>query len=175
MSTWNIDPHHSEVLFSIRHLGISTVRGKFTKFSGSAEYEIGNPDSLKLTATIDAASVDTANEQRDGHLKSADFFDVAQFPEITFVAKSASAAGADHLKLVGDLTIHGVTKEVSFDVEGPHGPVTDPYGNTKLGASATGSVNRKDFGLAFHAVLDNGSLLLADEVKFSLEIQLAQA
>jgi polyisoprenoid-binding protein YceI len=153
-------------------MGLSTVRGKFNSVSGTAEYDPANPASLSVSATIDVASVDTGQDARDTHLKSADFFDVEKFPTMTFVSKSWSA---ETKELVGDLTLHGVTKEVTLKVDGPEGPATDPYGGKRLGANATTSINRKDFGLAFHAVVDTGALLVGDEVKITLEIQLVAA
>ena len=126
LQTWNIDPNHTAAQFSVRHLGISTVRGAFTKVSGSVQYDPSDPAKTTIEATIDANSVDTRVEKRDNDLRSPDFFDVAKYPTLTFKSKRVEAAGAGKLKIVGDLTIHGVTKEVVLDVDGPSAPIQDP-------------------------------------------------
>src|SRR6202451_3170587 len=145
--TWQLDPPHSSAQFSVRHLGVSTVRGAFTKVSGTVQYDAANPAKSSLQATIDATSVDTRVDARDNDLRSANYLDVKKYPTITFQSKRVEAAGAGKLKITGDLTIHGVTKEVVLDVDGPSAPMKDPWGNQRIGASATTKINRKDFGV----------------------------
>jgi polyisoprenoid-binding protein YceI len=171
---WQIDPAHSAAHFSVRHLMISNVRGEFTKLSGSA---LLNPaDSAKSTVeiTIEAASVNTREPQRDEHLRSADFFDVANYPTLTFRSKRVEALGAENFKLTGDLTIRGVTKEVTFDVEGPTASVKDPWGNIRAGVTASAKINRKDFGVAFNALTETGGMVVGEEVKITIEAELIQ-
>jgi polyisoprenoid-binding protein YceI len=146
--TWQLDPPHSSAQFSVRHLGVSTVRGAFTKVNGTLLYDAANPGKSSIQATIDAASVDTRVEMRDNDLRSANYFDVQKYPTITFQSKKIEAAGAGKLKVTGDLTIHGVTKEAVLDVDGPTAPIKDPWGNQRMGASATTKINRMDFGVA---------------------------
>lgn len=166
--TWQIDPMHSSAQFAVRHLGVSTVRGAFTKVSGSATYDPANPSKTTLTATIDANSVDTRVEMRDKDLRSPNFFDVQKYPTITFVSKQVKASGEGKLQIVGDLTIHGVTKEVTLDVDGPTAPMKDPMGNQRIGASATTKVNRKDFGV-------NGApSMVADDISITIDAELIQ-
>ena len=145
--TWQIDPYHSAAQFAIRHGGISIVRGAFGKVGGTVQYDPAAPAKTVIEATIDANSVDTRVEPRDQDLRSPGFFDVAKFPTITFKSKRVESEGAGKLKITGDLTIHGVTKEVVLQVEGPNGPTTDPKGNMHMGASATTRINRRDFGV----------------------------
>ena len=145
--TWQIDPNHSSAQFSVRHLGVSTVRGAFMKVSGSAKYDPSDPSKGALDATIEASSVDTRVEMRDNDLRSPNFLDVQKYPTITFHSKETKAAGPGKLKITGDLTIHGVTKEVVLDVDGPSSPIKDPWGNQRIGASAATRINRQDFGV----------------------------
>ena len=146
--TWQIDPNHTAAQFAVRHLGLSTVRGAFTKVSGTAKYDPADPSKDFLEVTIDANSVDTRVEMRDNDLRSPRFFDVQKFPTITFHSKAAKAAGAGKMKITGDLTIHGVTKEAVLDVDGPTAPIKDPMGSgQRMGASATTKINRQDFGV----------------------------
>jgi polyisoprenoid-binding protein YceI len=147
---WQLDPPHSSAQFSVRHLGVSTVRGAFTKVSGSVVYDAGNLNKSSIQATIDAASVDTRVEMRDNDLRSPRFLDAQKFPTITFQSKKVEAAGAGKLKVTGDLTIRGVTKEVVLDVDGPTPSIKDPLGKDRLrmGASATTKINRNDFGVS---------------------------
>ena len=148
--TWQLDPPHSSAQFSIRHLGVSTVRGAFTKVSGTVQYDAANLSKSSIHATIDAASVDTRVEMRDNDLRTPRFLDAQKYPTITFQSKKVEAAGAGKLKVTGDLTIHGVTKEVVLDVDGPTPAIKDPMGKDRLrmGASATTKINRKDFGVS---------------------------
>jgi polyisoprenoid-binding protein YceI len=159
---WQIDPAHSAAHFSVRHLMISNVRGEFTRLSGNATIHPADPSQSKVDVTIDAASVNTREPQRDEHLRSADFFDVA------------AAHGSENFKLAGDLTIHGVTRPVTLDVEGPTAPVKDPWGNVRAGITASTKINRKDFGVAFNALTETGGVVVGDEVKINIEAELIQ-
>ena len=167
--TWQIDPNHTAAQFSVRHLGLSTVRGAFTKVSGTAKYDPADPSKDFLEVTIDANSVDTRVEMRDNDLRSPRFFDVQKFPTITFHSKAAKAAGAGKMKITGDLTIHGVTKEVVLDVDGPTAPIKDPMGSgQRMGASATTKVNRQDFGIV---TMPGG---IGDEITITIDAELVQ-
>jgi polyisoprenoid-binding protein YceI len=165
--SWQIDPNHSAAQFSVRHLGVSTVRGAFTKVSGTAKYD-ADPSKVSLDATIDANSVDTRVEMRDNDLRSPHFLDVQKYPTITFHSKHASAAGAGKLQITGDLTLHGVTKEVILDVDGPSAPIKDPWGNQRIGASATTKINRQDFGVT------GASGAVGDEITITIDVELIQ-
>jgi polyisoprenoid-binding protein YceI len=171
---YDIDATHSSAHFSVRHLMISNVKGEFTKVTGTVTWDPDNPASSKVEATIDVSSLHTRDEQRDGHLKSADFFDLAKYPEIKFVSKSVEPDGHNEYLVKGDITIHGVTREVDLQVEGPTPEVKDPWGNLKAGATATTKINRKDFGLTWNAPLEAGGVLVGDEVKISLEVELTR-
>jgi polyisoprenoid-binding protein YceI len=172
-TTWAIDPAHSEIGFKVKHMMFTNVSGKFTDFNAnivSANDDFTDAD-ISFEATID--SVNTGNADRDGHLKSADFFDAAQFPTISFKASAfKKAEGGDYL-LEGDLSLHGETKPVKLAVE-YGGLMNDPWGNQKAGFSINGKINRKDWGLAYNAVLDNGGILLSEEVKLNIELQLVK-
>ena len=161
---WQIDPAHSAAHFSVRHLMISNVRGEFTKLSGSALINPADPAKSSVEVTIEAASVNTREPQRDDHLRSADFLDVANHPTLTFRSKRIESLGPENFKLTGDLTIRGVTKEIAFEVEGPTAPVKDPWGNIRAGITASTKINRKDFGVAFNALTETGGLVVGDEV-----------
>jgi polyisoprenoid-binding protein YceI len=166
VETWRIDPAHSAAQFAVRHMGISTVRGEFKKVSGSAGYDTADPGKTSLDATIDATTVDTRVDMRDNDLRSANFLDVQKYPTITFKSKRAEAAGPGKMKITGDLTIHGVTREVVLDVDGPTSPVKDPRGNFHIGAAATTKINRKDFGV-------NGAPGMAgDEISITIDTEL---
>lgn len=171
---WQIDPAHSAAHFSVRHLMISNVRGEFTKLSGSALINPADPAKSSVEITIEAASLNTREPQRDDHLRSADFFDVANHPTLTFRSKRIEALGAENVKLTGDLTIRGVTKEVTFDVEGPTASMKDPWGNVRAGVSASAKINRKDFGVAWNALTETGGVVVGDEVKITVEAELIQ-
>jgi polyisoprenoid-binding protein YceI len=146
-ATWQIDPNHTAAQFAVKHLAVSTVRGAFMKVSGSAQHDPADPSKDSVEITIDAASIDTRVQMRDNDLRSPNFLDVQKYPTITFKSKQVKSAGAGKLQMVGDLTIHGVTKEVILDVDGPSSPIKDPWGNQRIGASATTKVNRNDFGV----------------------------
>lgn len=170
MSTYQIDPSHSTAGFSIKHMMIAKVHGGFEKMSGQLSYDAQNVAASSIEVAIEAGSINTREAQRDTHLKSADFFDVEKYPQITFKSKQVEAAG-DNLKVVGDLTIHGVTKQVTLDMEAPSEEVKDPWGNTKMGVSGTTKIKRKDFGLTWNAALEAGGVLVGDDVTINLEVQ----
>jgi polyisoprenoid-binding protein YceI len=172
---WTIDPAHSAAHFSVRHLMISNVRGEFSKLSGNALIDSADPTRSTVEVSMETASINTREPQRDEHLRSADFFDVAKYPTITFRSKRVVAAGVDHFKLTGDLTIRGVTKEVTFDVEGPTPTVKDPWGNVRAGITATAKINRKDFGMEFNALTETGGVVVGNEVSMTIEAELIQA
>jgi len=167
---WIADPTHSEILFKVKHLMITNVKGEFTKFNADITTTGDDFSKASINVTIDAASVFTNEDSRDGHLKSPDFFDVANFPELSFKGTSFKKADDENYKLTGLLTIKGVSKEVTLDVE--FGGINkDPWGNQKAGFSLSGKINRKDFGLNWNAALETGGVLVSDEVKLSAEVQ----
>ncbi len=166
--TWQIDPNHSAAQFSVRHLGVSTVRGAFTKVSGSAKHDPSDLSKDSLDATIDASSVDTRVEMRDKDIRSPHFLEVEKYPTITFHSKSAKVAGPGKLQITGDLTIHGVTKEVVLDVDGPTAPIKDPWGNQRIGASATTKITRQDFGISA------APGVVGDEIVITIDTELIQ-
>ena len=169
---WNIDPDHTNVGFKVRHLMISNVRGSFDKHTGVVDINDKDITKSKVQVTIDTASINTNVQKRDDHLRSADFFDVAKFPTMTFVSKKVAKAGKDKLKVTGDLTLHGITREVVLNVEGPTKVSKDPYGNIRSGATATTKINRKDFGLVWNAALETGGVAVGEEVTINLEIEM---
>ncbi len=170
---WQIDPAHTEITFKVRHMMITNVTGNFTKFSGTVEF---NPDSLhlsKIDVTIDASSINTREEKRDGHLKSPDFFDVATYPTITFKSTKVDVNGARNGKVTGDLTLHGVTKPVVLDVE--HiGISKSPFGSTNAGFTATTKINRKDWDLGWNVALEAGGWLVGEDITINIEAELIQ-
>jgi len=170
-ATWALDPAHSNVGFSIRHMMVSNVRGNFAEFGGTVTGDPKDPGGAVIEATIDAASIDTGDEKRDAHLRNPDFLDVEKYPTITFKSKKIEAAGAGKAKVTGDLTLHGVTKEVVLDVEGPSAPIQDPYGNTRAGASATTKIDRKDFGITWSKSMDGGGLVVGDEITITIDVE----
>ena len=170
---YQIDPVHSSAQFSVRHMMVSNVRGEFAKVTGTVVYDPKNPALSSVEATIDAASINTHEPKRDDQLKSPDFFDVAKYPTLTFKSKKVEAAGEGKLRVTGELTIHGVTREVVLDVEGPS-PEVKMGPNFKSGASASTTINRKDFGMTWNRALDNGGVMVGDEVKITLEIEMGR-
>jgi polyisoprenoid-binding protein YceI len=168
---WQIDGAHSSAQFSVTHLMISTVRGDFGTLSGTIEFDGKDVASIKADATIDATTINTHNEKRDGHLKSPDFFDVAKFPAITFKSKKIVSGAAGTFKLVGDLTMHGVTKEVTLDGTGPSKVIKGMGGESRVAASATTKVNRQDFGVKWNHDLDGGGVVVSDDVAITIEIE----
>ena len=168
--TYQIDPAHSSAQFSIRHMMIANVRGEFTKISGTVTYDSANPAGSNIDASIEVSSINTRDAQRDAHLQSADFFDVGRFPLLTFRGNQITGQDGEW-KVKGDLTIHGVTREIALDVEGPTPEAKDPWGNLRIGATATAKLNRKDFGLAWNAALEAGGVLVGDEVKITIDLE----
>lgn len=166
--TWQIDPAHTAAQFSARHLGISTVRGTFEKTSGTVAYDPTDPSKATIEVSIDAASVNTRIQMRDNDLRSPNFLDVGKFATITFKSKKVESAGQGKLRVTGDLTIHGVTKETVLDVDGPTAPITDPYGNSRMGASATTKINRQDFGV------NGAGAMVGDDIEIVLDIEMTR-
>jgi polyisoprenoid-binding protein YceI len=170
VGTYTVDPAHSRVGFAVRHLGFSKVRGHFPSFTGSLELDPSDLSTLRATATIDATSITTADEKRDEHLRSEDFFDVTEHPTLSFSALEARDAAGDSVTLVGDLTMRGVTRTVELDAV-YLGEATDPWGGTRVAFEGQTTVNRKDFGLNWNAVLETGGFLVGEDVEITLEIQ----
>lgn len=169
--TWSLDPHHTSVTFSAKHLGVATVRGSFGQVTANLELDDPNdPTTGSGSVTIQAASLTTGSEMRDAHLKGPDFLDVEKYPEIVFTLKSIAPEG-DHFKVTGDLTIKDVTKEITLDYE-HSGSVVDPYGNTKVGGTLTGTINRSDWGLTWNVPLGGGGLLVGEKVKLEIDGEL---
>jgi len=169
---WEFDPAHTGVQFKVRHLMVSSVRGDFEKLSGKITYDEADVTKSTAEITIDAASINTGVAKRDEDLRGPDFLDVAKYPTITFKSKKVEKAGAGALKMTGDITIHGVTKEVVLSIEGPTPPIKDPWGNTRVGGSATTRINRKDFGLTYNKVLEAGGALVGDEVDITIDMEI---
>lgn len=169
-STWDIDPPHSTAHFTVRHMGISNVTGSFTKVSGTANIDSANITKTTVKATIDVSSVDTRAEMRDKDLRSPNFFDVEKFPTIEFNSKRITKNG-DKVQVVGDLTIHGTTREVTLNVDDITPEVADPWGNTRRGFSANTSINRKDFGLTYNNLLKTGEAVVGDTVKIQIDVE----
>lgn len=171
-TTWNIDPEHSNIGFKVRHLMVSNVKGQFDKHNGVVTIDDKDITKSKVEVTIDTASINTNVQKRDDHLRSADFFDVATYPAMTFVSKKVAKAGKDKLKVTGDLTLHGITKEVVLNVEGPTGESKDPWGVIRRGAVATTKISRKDFGVVWNKALETGGVVVGDEITITLEVEM---
>ncbi|HEX3776001.1 MAG TPA: YceI family protein [Polyangiaceae bacterium] len=171
---WLVDGSHSNAHFSVRHMMITNVRGEFQKVEGKVTWDPAKPEATQIEASVDVGSLNTRDAQRDGHLKSADFFDVEKFPKLTFKSKSVKAKGKENLTVVGDLTIHGVTKEVTLDVEGPSPASVDPFGNTRVGATASTKIKRDEFGMVWNAALEAGGVLVGNDVNVTIDISLIQ-
>ena len=171
VSTWNVDSVHSGAEFKVKHMMISNVKGQFTGVSGKLSLDEADITKSTIEATIDAASINTREEQRDAHLKSADFFDVEKYPTLSFKSTRVTKKDEGELAVEGELTIHGVTRNVIFHVEGPTAPGKDPWGNTRIGLSATTKINRKDYGLTWNAALETGGILVGEDVTITLEVQ----
>lgn len=169
--TWKLDPAHSSAEFKVRHMMISNVKGNFSGLTGDLTEHTVDSSLSFIEAAVPLATVSTGDPQRDGHLKSADFFDIEKFPQMTFKSTRVEKKGHESYSVAGDLTIHGVTKPVTFAVEGPTAPGKDPWGNTRIGLSATTKINRKDFGLNWNAALETGGFLVGDEVNITIEAQ----
>jgi polyisoprenoid-binding protein YceI len=171
-TTWQIDPAHTAAQFAVKHMMISTVRGEFKNVTGTIVWDDQDVTKSKVNVTIDAKTVNTGEDKRDQDLKSDKFFDVANFPTMTFVSKKVEANGAGKLKVTGDLTIRGVTKEVVLNVEGPAAAIKDPWGNTRSAVSATTQVNRQDFGVKWNANLDGGGVVVSDTVSITIDLEM---
>jgi polyisoprenoid-binding protein YceI len=174
-TTWNIDPAHSVAEFKVKHMMISNVKGHFAKVTGTLTLDESDLTRSKATASIEASSIETRDAQRDAHLKSADFLHVEKFPSLSFSSTRISLVRDGELAVEGDLTIRGVTRKVVFNVEGPTPPTKDPWGNTRVGVSATTKINRKDYGLTWNAALETGGILVGDEVTITLEVEFIKA
>jgi polyisoprenoid-binding protein YceI len=174
-TTWNIDPVHSHAQFKVKHMMISNVKGEFTAVTGKLELNGADISKSRVEASVDATTINTREAQRDAHLKSADFFDVEKFPVLTFKSTRISKEGTDELAVQGDLSIHGVTRNVVFEVEGPSAPMKDPWGNTRIGLSATTRINRKDFGLTWNSALETGGIMVGEDVTITLDVEFVKA
>ena len=170
-TTWEIDPAHTNVQFSVRHLMISNVRGEFGKVSGTVTANDQDLTRSKVEATIDAATINTREAKRDEHLRSPDFLDVARYPSITFVSKKIAKAGDGRWKVTGDLTLHGVTREVVLDVEAPGTAVKDFTGNVRSGARVSTKIDRKDYGIVWNKALDGGGIAVGDEIEITIDVE----
>jgi polyisoprenoid-binding protein YceI len=173
-TTWNIDPAHSSADFKVKHMMISNVKGSLLGLSGALTEHTSDSTLSSIQASIPIATISTGDPQRDGHLKSADFFDAEKYPTLDFKSTKVERKGGAY-EVMGDLTIHGVTKPVTFAVDGPSAPGKDPWGNTRIGLSATTKINRKDFGLAWNAALETGGFLVGDEVAITLDVEFIKA
>jgi polyisoprenoid-binding protein YceI len=171
--TWTLDTAHSSFAFSVKHMVVATVRGRFTDFAVDADIDTDDLTKSRATVRVDVASVDTGDTNRDTHLRSADFFHGEEHPQMTFVSTRIESKGGNEYRLIGDLTIRGITKEVVLDGE-VNGPVKDPYGNDRIGITGEGTLNRKDFGLNWNALLEAGGAVVADRVKLDVDIELIQ-
>ncbi|ACL24467.1 YceI family protein [Chloroflexus aggregans] len=171
--TWTIDASHSTITFSVRHMMISKVRGRFSRFEGTVNFDEQNPANSSVQVTIDATSIDTRDERRDGHLMSPDFLDVANYPSITFAGKRIELIDETHGRIIGDLTIRGVTREVVLDVE-YNGQSKSPWGTTSAGFSASTKINRKDWGLTWNVALETGGVLVGEEVSIEIELEIVK-
>ena len=172
--TWKLDPDHTQVWFAVRHMMLATVRGQFPEVAGELRLDPPDPTRSKIEVRLEAASVDTRNEQRDAHLRSADFFDVENHPQLTFISKRVEPVGGSKYRITGDLTIRGTTREVVLEAE-ERGRGTDPWGQEKLGFTASTSIDRKDFGLKWNQALEAGGVLVSDEVKITIDGQALKA
>jgi polyisoprenoid-binding protein YceI len=174
-TVWNIDPAHTVAEFKVKHMMIANVKGHFSKVSGMLTFDESKLANSGVEAIIEAASLETRDSQRDAHLKSADFFDVEKFPTLHFKSTGISVVGDGKLSVEGDLTIHGVTRKVQFEVEGPTPPAKDPWGNTRIAIAANTKINRKDYGLTWNAALETGGILVGDDVTLTLEAEFVKA
>ncbi len=172
LTSWRIDPLHSSAQFSVRHMMISKVRGQFGGVKGAVMYDAKNPAASTLTITIDTSTVNTGEPKRDAALKTAEFFDVKNYPTMKFKSTSVERAGEGKLKITGDLTINAITRQVNLDVDGPTAPIKDSEGRTRIGASGETKISRKAFGILYNPVLEAGGVAVSDEVSIVLEIEL---
>ena len=174
-TTWNIDPVHSVAEFKVKHMMISNVKGQFAQVSGVLVLDEKDLTNSRVEASIDGASINTRDAQRDGHLKSADFLHIEKFPALSFKSTRINRTADGELTVAGDLSIRGVTRNVVFTIEGPTPPAKDPWGNTRIGLSATTKINRKDFGLTWNAALETGGILVGDDVTITLDVEFVKA
>ena len=174
MSTYQIDTAHTHAQFKVRHLMISNVKGEFTKVTGAIEYDEANPSATKINVTVDVSSIGTREPQRDTHLKSPDFFDAEKFPTITFVSKEVVKSGDDSFEVVGELTIHGVTKTVDLNVEEFTPEMKDPFGLYRRGATAKTTIVRSEFGLVYNSALETGGVLIGDDVHITIDLEMTR-
>ena len=174
-TTWNIDPAHAGAEFKVKHMMISNVKGHFSKVTGTLTLDESELAKSKITALIEAASIETRDAQRDAHLKSADFLHTEQFPNLSFSSTRVSLVRDGELAVEGELTIRGITRKAVFNVEGPTPPTKDPWGNTRFGVSATTKINRKDYGLTWNAALETGGILVGDEVTITVDVEFIKA
>lgn len=173
-SEWRIDPQHSSAQFSVRHMAISTVRGAFSKVNGTIVLDDKEITKSSVDVTIDVSTVDTREPGRDSDLRSDHFFDVAHYPAMTFKSKKVEQVAPGKLKVTGDLTIRGTTKEVVLDVEGPTAPVKDPWGNQRAAAGASARINRQDFGVKWNATMDSGGVVVGDDVNITIDAEMVK-
>lgn len=173
-TTYEVDPAHTSASFTVKHMMVTNVRGEFSKVSGTVNFDDKNPTRSTVEATIDAASVTTRNDMRDNHLRSPDFFDVQKFPTITFKSTKVTSAGKGKLKVDGELTIHGVTKPVILNVEGPSPEMKDPFGNVRRGLTATTHIKRSDYGLKWNKALEGGGVLVGDDVAIEIDAEMTK-
>lgn len=171
--SWQLDYTHSHIQFSVRHMMISKVKGEFEKFEGTVSFDEANPTNTTVNVSVDLSSINTREEKRDGHLRSADFFDVENYPTMTFVSKRVEKTGENTGKLIGDLTIRGITKEVTLNVEYA-GQAKSPWGTVSAGFTAAGKINRKEFGLTWNAALETGGVLVGEDVEIAIEVELVK-
>lgn len=174
-TTWKLDPAHSHAEFKVKHMMISNVKGTFSGLTGDLTEHLTDSTLSFVEATVDVSTVITHDAQRDGHLKSADFFDVEKYPTMSFKSTQVRPDGDGGYKVTGDFTLHGVTKQVTFNVEGPSAPTKDPWGNTRIGLTATTKINRKDYGLNWNAALETGGILVGEEVNITVEAEFIKA
>jgi polyisoprenoid-binding protein YceI len=174
-TAWNIDPAHSRAEFKVKHMMISNVKGSFSAITGTLIEDTADPSLSRIDASVDIGTVNSGDEKRDEHLKSADFFHHEQHPRMTFKSTKVEKKGDEEYAVTGDLTLHGITKPVTFAVEGPSQPTKDPWGNTRIGLAATTTINRKDFALTWNAALESGGILVGEDVHISLDVQLIKA
>jgi polyisoprenoid-binding protein YceI len=173
VTSWKADPDHSRIRFKVKHMMIADVHGEFTEFDAAVKFDENEVANSKVEVTIKTPSLTTYNEKRDSHLKSPDFFEIEKYPTITFKSTKIEKSG-DYLKITGDLTIHGTTKEVVFDVEDLSQAVKDPWGGWRMAASATGTINRYDFGLKWNVSLETGGVLVGEKVTMMIEVELVK-
>jgi polyisoprenoid-binding protein YceI len=173
-ATWTIDPGHSAVQFTVRHMLVANVRGEFSGPTGTVTFDPADLSGLKVDAVIDAKTINTRNPERDGDLKGAVFFDVAKFPRITFKSRRVQSVSAAGFKVIGDLTIRGVTKEVTLNVEGPSPEVRDLDGNRRIGATASTTVDRRDFGLLYNELIEGGGAVVGNQVTITIDLEMTR-